>query len=152
MDVFRIAREKYCTDLSGEGARLFGGRWNKKGVGLVYTSKNASLAVLEVLAHVSSISFPLDYMLVTLSIPDNASIEVLNTAQLPSNWRTYPAPQALAELGTEWLHSKRSLLLEVPSALVETEKNLLINPYHPEMETVKVKEQICFNFDERLVK
>lgn len=152
MEVFRIAKKIYCTDISGEGARLYGGRWNKKGIGLVYTSKNVSLAVLEVLAHVSSASFPLDYMLVTLSIPDSASLERLDITKLPSNWRTYPSPQHLAELGTEWLLSKRSLLLEVPSALVETEKNLLINPYHPEIVTVKVKEQKNFNFDERLVK
>jgi len=152
VEVFHIARKKYSADISGEGARLYGGRWNKKGVGLVYTSKNASLAALEVLAHVSSASFPVDYMLVTITVPDNASIEVLNLNELPSNWRTYPGPQALAELGMEWLLSKRSLLLEVPSALVETEKNLLINPYHPEMGTVMVKEQKRFNFDERLAK
>ncbi len=152
MEVFRIAREKHCRDLSGEGARLFGGRWNKKGIGLVYTSQQASLAALEVLAHVSSPTLPSGLKLVTIVVPDNVSQEVIEVSQLPSGWRNYPAPNLLAEIGTKWILSQKSLLLKVPSVLIETEKNILINPLHQEINKVKIVLVSDFNFDGRLIK
>lgn len=150
MDLFRIAREKYIHDLSGEGARRFGGRWNAKGTALLYTSQHESLAALEILAHVPVSEIPNDLSLLVLSIPDSLTIKRVEQLELPENWRGYPAPYELARIGTRWVHSGSSLMLKVPSALVRTDWNILINPAHPDMEKVNIKEVIGFQFDSRI--
>ena len=93
--------------------------------------------------------------------PDNLSIaeiniveaverESINRKQLPSNWRGYPAPEQLANIGTKWIKSKSTLLLEIPSAVIDKETNILINPLHPDIKHVKVAKVEKFYFDSRL--
>ena len=119
---------------------------------MIYRSQQASLAALEVLAHVSSSTLPPDLKMLTLTIADDASMEVIESAQLLDGWRKYPAPIKHAELGTKWVLSQKSLSLKVPSSLIETENNILINPLHPEMDKVKITSISNFNFDDRLIK
>ncbi len=138
MRVYRIAKTPYIKDLTGAGARLYGGRWNHKGIPLIYTSQTRSLATVEFLVHLSLPHAPADISMATIEIPDDVRPEVMALRSLPKNWRAKPALPMLADLGSAWAQAKRSLLLRVPSAVVEHESNILINPAHPDMPRVAV--------------
>ena len=152
MFLYRISKEKYIRDLSGEGARKYGGRWNHKGMPVLYTSEHLSLAALEVLVHVPVISLPKDLKLLKLKISDKASREEVDPAILPANWKEYPAPTELKDLGTEWIEHRNSLLLKVPSAVISSECNYLINPLHEEFEQITIDGVEDFMFDSRISK
>jgi len=150
MLVYRIATSKHIKDLSGEGARLHGGRWNHRGTAIIYTSESRSLATVELLVHVSLSYAPTDLKMATIEVPDEPAPEVVEVAALPPNWRGFPAPPELADLGTSWARSGRSVLLRVPSAVVEHEKNILINPAHPDIARVALTKVEDFLLDRRL--
>jgi RES domain-containing protein len=152
MLVYRIARSKHIKELSGEGARLHGGRWNHRGTAIIYTSASRSLATVELLVHVSLSFAPTDLKMATIEIPDEPAPEEVDVAALPPNWRGFPAPPELADLGTSWARSGRSLLLRVPSAVVEHEHNILINPAHPHIARVVLAEVEDFPLDRRLAR
>jgi len=152
MLVYRIARSKHIKDLSGEGARLHGGRWNHRGTAVIYTSETRSLATVELLVHLSLSFAPTDLKIATIEIPDEPAAEEVEVAALPPNWRGFPAPPELADLGTSWARSGRSLLLRVPSAVVKREYNILINPAHPQMALVVLAEIEDFLLDRRLAR
>jgi len=152
MLLFRIAKGIYVHDLTGSGARLYGGRWNHRGVPLIYTSESRSLATVEYLVHLALPEAPTDLWMATLEVPDGIAPEELDASSLPKNWRESPAPVALADLGTEWARSRSSLLLRVPSAVVEHEHNILINPAHDEMPRLKLANVEPCKLDDRLVR
>lgn len=153
MLVWRICKRRRLPDaFSGIGAEAHGGRWNNKGDRVVYTSTSLSLAALELFVHVAPDYIPVDLVSVVAIVPDNASAERLTAASLPKNWRDYPAPTRLRELGSNWLREMRSLLLIVPSAVNPREDNILINPRHPEMTMLSVSESQPFHFDPRMWK
>lgn len=149
MDLYRISRKKYIKDLSGEGAKKFGGRWNYKGSAVLYSSETESLAALETLFHTSIATMPSDLNLLILSIPDSINPDEIDINQLPSSWKNYPAPIQLAEIGNKWIDSESSLLLKVPSVLVKSEMNFLINPNHSDADKMSIKEIRPFTFDIR---
>lgn len=148
--LFRITRTKYAKDLSGEGARLAGQRWNYKGTPLVYTAQSRSLAALEALVHMSQSEFLLRRKIVTIEIPKTIAPKTINVSDLPLNWRSYPPPFKLADIGTKWAVEKESLLLRVPSAVVDGEFNVLINPLHRDIGAVRIAKIEDFVFDSRL--
>jgi RES domain-containing protein len=150
MLVYRIATSKHINDLSGEGARLHGGRWNHRGTAVLYTSETRSLATVELVVHVSLSFAPTDLKMATIEVPDEPAPEEVDVAALPPNWRAFPAPPELADLGTSWARSGRSLLLRVPSAVVEHEHNILINPAHPDIARVVLAKVEDFRLDRRL--
>jgi RES domain-containing protein len=152
MKLFRIAKEQHIGGLSGIGARLYGGRWNHKGVAVVYASESRALAALEYLVHVPMSTIPRDLEMMELVIPKQIIPENIDTADLPLKWREYPPPQRLATLGSNWVHSNRSLLLRVPSAVVENEFNVLINPEHEDLKRIRTIGPVRFEFDGRLLK
>ncbi len=152
MNVYRIAKTRYIKDLSGSGARIYGGRWNHKGTSMIYTSENRALATVEYLVHVPLSIVPIHLSLATLQIPDKITPEKISISDLPSNWREYPAPSRLAELGTNWVTKNESLLFCVPSALIEHEFNILINPLHPDMKHVSIFQIERYTFDKRLLR
>jgi len=152
MKVFRIAKKQHIRDLSGAGAKLYGGRWNQKGVGVVYTSESKSLVTVESLVHVPLALQPLDLCLAHIEISDSMVPEAISLDTLPSRWREYPAPITLSQLGSEWALSKRSLLLKVPSAVIEGEWNILMNPSHSEFRKVKIVEVARYQIDPRLLR
>ena len=121
MLVYRIAKTEYIHDLSGTGAKVYGGRWSKKGIGIIYTSENRALATVEYLVHVPLSLFPGNISIATLKIPDGIAPKEISISGLPANWRNYPAPLELAEIGTRWALANDTLLLRVPSAVVEHE-------------------------------
>ena len=154
MKVYRIARSAYIHDLSGMGAREFGGRWNHKGTSIVYTSESRPLAILECLVNLPMPVSPknLDLKIATIVIPDDIIPKEIPISDLPSNWRDYPAPLELADIGTNWAKTKKTLLLRVPSAIVPQEFNILINPLHPEMKRVKISHVEDYRINHRLLR
>ena len=152
MLVYRIAKTEYIHDLSGTGAKVYGGRWSKKGIGIIYTSENRALATVEYLVHVPLSLFPGNISIATLKIPDGIAPKEISISGLPANWRNYPAPLELAEIGTRWALANDTLLLRVPSAVVEHEWNILINPSHPDMKHVSISKTERFSLDARLLR
>lgn len=150
MIVYRITGRKHASDITGSGAAIYGGRWNKKGSPVLYTGISKEIALLEVVVHTPQSIIPkLDIL--TIEIPDD-SIEKINLKKLPDNWGNYPAPTLLAEIAEEWIESNRSIALEVPSAIIHTSSNFILNCRHPEYNRVKIIEHSEFNFDSRLIK
>jgi RES domain-containing protein len=150
MVVYRIALKRYIKDLTGSGARIYGGRWNHKGVGVIYTSESIALATLEYLVNASMPLIPDDLVLAKLDIPDNILPEIISVKKLPKDWRNHPAPLVLAELGTKWIIDCKALLLRVPSAVIDSEYNILINPGHPDMKHISIKYE-RFKLDNRFI-
>lgn len=152
MKVYRIAKTHYVKDLSGNGARIYGGRWNHKGTRMIYTSENRALTTVEYLVHVPLSIVPTDLSLATVQIPDGITSKEIKISDLPNNWREYPPPSRLAEMGTNWAKKNESLLLRVPSAVVAREFNILINPLHPDMKHVSIFQIESYTVDERLLR
>lgn len=150
MILYRITKAKYSRDLSGTGARVYGGRWNEKGTAVVYTASSPALATVELLVHVDPTLLPTGLRLVFVKVPDDASSRTIHTRALPRDWRAFPPSPALAEIGSKWAASRRTLLLRVPSAVVVDDWNVLLNPAHPESENVRIDKDTPYTFDERL--
>ena len=152
MLVYRIAKKDVVKDLTGTGAKLYGGRWNHRGTAVVYTSETRALATVEFVVHLALSNAPRGLMIATIEIPDSIAPENVPRGLLPRGWRDYPPPRGVADLGTGWAKSKKSLLLRVPSAVVEQEYNILINPLHSDMGKVVLQRVEAFEFDKRLVR
>ncbi|MCO5945303.1 RES family NAD+ phosphorylase [Mucilaginibacter flavidus] len=150
MILYRIARCTYANDLSGTGARLFGGRWNSIGKPATYLASSCSLAMLEVLVHLQPLMVPNDFCLVEVEVPDK-HILTITTDILPKDWKDVSPPQILARIGDDFLKKQEYFMLKVPSAIVPEEYNYLLNPMHPDMKKVKVINTESFDFDSRLV-
>jgi RES domain-containing protein len=150
MILWRLTRAAFQA-LDGEGARLNGGRWSSEGTPVVYLSSALSLAALEYLVHVDVADVPSDLVARELELPDAASVQAVNAADLPLDWSTVPDHPACLERGDEWLRAGASLLLRVPSAVVPIESNVLLNPAHADAATVKVRSVTPFAFDRRLL-
>lgn len=148
--VYRIALAKHARDLSGNGARLTGGRWNPKGTAVIYTSESRSLAAMEYLVHLSFTDIPPEIKIVSIGVPETIVPKQIDPAHLPKDWRRSPAPFSLGEIGARWVLGGQSLLLRVPSAIVPHEFNILINPAHLEMKSARILEVERFIYDERL--
>lgn len=145
-----MARKKYINDLSGEGARLFGGRWNHKGTPILYTSGHCSLALLELLANTPKELIPSDLYYLKLKVPDDLAISVLKLESMPTNWKQYPAPNSLADLGTIWSKNMNTMVLQIPSVIVPQEWNYILNPLHPQFRKCKIVEEAPFDVDFRV--
>lgn len=150
MLVYRIAKKKHIRDLSGIGARLYGGRWNRKGIGIVYTSESRALSLVEFLVNVPFSILPNKLCIATVEIDDRIHPGEIPIGDLPKNWRKFPASSELAEIGSKWAVSNESLALRVPSAVVPHEFNILINPSHPDMKHVAIADVEEFEIDKRL--
>lgn len=148
--LWRLARKPYLA-LDGEGARLAGGRWNSEGVAVVYTSETLSLAALEYLAHLDPDDAPDDLTAVAVAIPATTGIDEVRPEDLPAHWNTvFDHPRCVA-IGDAWATGGGSLGLRVPSALVPEERNVLLNPAHPDARRVRVAGTRRFVFDRRLL-
>jgi RES domain-containing protein len=149
--VWRITRRRHQA-LDGEGARLYGGRWNNEGRAVVYTSATLSLAALEYLVHTEPLLAPSDLVAIEIDIPEDGDAGArVEPGQFPAgDWREFPAPEWQAELGELWLGDGTFLWLAVPSVVVPREYNVLINPGHARMSDVRVVSTRPFAFDKRL--
>jgi RES domain-containing protein len=152
MQLFRIARTQFIGDLSGTGSRLHGGRWNQKGTALIYASESRALAALEYLVHFPMALAPTDLSILRIDVPDDTDVKTVQMASLPRDWRAYPPPQNLPSIGTKWALSNETLLLRVPSVVVDAEFNYLINPSHPAFKRIRPRRPQPFVLDQRLVR
>jgi RES domain-containing protein len=151
MELYRIAQEKYADDLSGNGARLYGGRWNSEGLFAVYTSSSRSLALLETLAHTpAKMLNEKVYMLITLSVPDTLKPEELDRQKLTAGWDAPDTPPLTKKLGDKFLKAKSGLLLALPSVLMPEELNYMINPLHKGIKKLKLVNKRRISFDGRV--
>ena len=151
MQVFRISKTRYIQDLTGTGSRLNGGRWNRPGIPVLYTSESRALATVEFLVHAAAGMLPRNLSIATLEIPDHLKPAEVSAGALPETWRQHPPPLPLVEMGSAWAQSRASLLLRVPSAVVEREFNTLVNPAHPDMNQVNIIDVRPYIFDVRLI-
>lgn len=146
---FRILKEaRIDSAFSGAGAAKNGGRWNRIGVPVVYLSSTRSLSVLETLVHLDSASIPLSFVCIPATFRKD-QVEVLDLTRLPKNW-TDSGVHELRNIGDEWLSSKRSIALQVPSVIIPQEVNFVLNPEHPEFSTIIRHGKESFCFDPRL--
>ena len=152
MEVYRLSRQKYASSLSGEGAAIRGGRWNSKGVKIMYTAANRALAMAEVAVHFTYSTLANDYMMLTIELPDDISIGVLHLNNLPLDWNSFPHVHSTQKFGDVFVKEGIHLLLKVPSVVVSGDFNYLINPMHPDFRKIKITEQLKFPFDRRLFK
>jgi RES domain-containing protein len=151
MELYRITQEKYADDLSGNGARIFGGRWNSEGLFAVYTSSSRSLALLEILAHTPAKMLEGKiYILTTISVPDSIRPEELDKTRLTAGWDAPDTRALTKKMGDKFLRSKKSLFLSVPSVLMPEENNYLINPLHTDMKKLKIIFKRRIYFDARV--
>jgi RES domain-containing protein len=117
---------------------------------MVYTAANYSLAVLEVLVNLDRSSILPAYSVLAVHF-DDALVERLDVSRLPANWRDSPAPPELQQIGDRWLASRSSVVLAVPSVVIEAESNYLINPQHPDFSLLSIDAPQPFSFDSRLI-
>ncbi|WP_138991548.1 RES family NAD+ phosphorylase [Larkinella sp. C7] len=148
MLLYRIAPTLYADDLSGTGGLYRSGRWHTVGTRIIYTSEHVSLTMLETLANWTRL--PEGVSLVTLEIPDSASVRNLERNTFPNDWNLTPAPFHLSEITDEWIKKRQHWLMRVPSIHSPTEFNYLLNPLHPEHKTLKVVSIESIIFDPRL--
>lgn len=148
MIIYRLASGDYIQDLSGTGSKLYGGRWNMIGFHAIYTTENISLAILEILVHIKTYRRPLDYHLLTMSIPDSVKAVTISADKLKKNWKDDVSYSQF--MGSEFLKEQPSLILKVPSAIVEQENNIILNPKHADASKIKIISTRTFEFDKRL--
>lgn len=150
MIVYRFANKNYSNDLSGTGAKLFGGRWNHKGLAGLYTSQSISLALLEVLVNALSLEQLESLSLMTLQIPEELETSIMPLTKLKNHWDL--DLEYTRFIGSEFLQNRSSLILQCPSAVVFQEKNFLINPMHASFAKLKLVSVEEYRFDKRLFK
>lgn len=150
VSAFRIVQPRWVAmAMDGEGARLYGGRWNPVGVAVVYLAESRSLAALEMLAHLTPQSRTLPFSLIEVRFPESC-VEELAPSKLPRNWQDNQAPDSLKRIGADWVASGSSLVLRVPSAVVAGEFNYLLNPAHPDSAKIQLSEPVAWVFDRRI--
>lgn len=149
MILYRFSLEQYSKDLSGDGAKKYGGRWNSKGLPVVYTSLTISLSLLELLIHKATYDELKAHQLSVIEVP-NYHFSILNLKQLKRNWQE--DIEYSKYIGDEFLSSNASLLMQVPSAIIPEESNILLNPKHKDFNKVKVLKAKSFRFDTRIFK
>lgn len=149
IEAWRIDRKIYReTAFTGEGARLYGGRWNSEGISVVYTAEHRSLAMLEVLVHLRK---PKDYELYSVKF-DESFVQELATNNLPPNWDAEPPTSDTQAIGDNWVMSASSPVLSVPSAVAPEELNYILNPRHEDFMHIQIDGPFPCYFDPRLLR
>lgn len=148
-EAWRIIKEKHAAKaFSGEGAAKTGGRWNSRGVPVIYTSSTKSLAALESLVHLNP---PVLFKYVVIRIRfDEALLEIVRLKTLPGDWWVEPPPPSTKAVGDVWVRKARSAVLALPSVIISGEPNYLINPGHPDFKRISIARPQKFAFDPRL--
>lgn len=150
MEVYRISKSKYIRDLSGQGAKMYGGRWNRPGVPALYTSSHRSLALLELLVHFESSAAIADtYRFAKIEIPGN-SIVNMDYEFLSGDYNRFNN-QELWAVTDHYFYDRNILGIWVPSIIVPQEKNLILNPEHSDFKYVKILEIEMAQLDNRLL-
>lgn len=149
MLVYRVGSTKYISDLHGEGARLYGGRWNHKLTPCIYTSESRALAVLEYTVNTNIDNIPRALSIMTLDIPISTLFE-LEIPKLPGNWQDNPAPDSTKNIGTLLLNHGMNAVIKVPSTVLKQEFNFILNPLHEDAHLFKIIALEDFIYDLRI--
>lgn len=150
MRFWRICRRRYVAEAaSGEGARLYGGRWNNRGVRVVYASTSLALAAVETFVNLEPNLRPKDLVFVEGDIPDALQIARVKLKVLPANWHE-TRDESLRRFGDDWIRAGRTAALLVPSAAIRGEWNVLLNPAHRDFSKIKFRKPQPFEFDVRM--
>lgn len=150
MEVFRLAREKFASPLSGVGAAMYGARWNPVGIELIYTAQNRSLAMAEVAVHLTLATLPEDYVMITIHIPDQIQVKQLSETDLPVNWKDFPHPKSTQKIGNDFVMENQYCILKIPSVVTQGDFNILINPKHKDFDKIAITKIEKFPFDKRI--
>jgi len=150
LKLYRIAKEKFINDVSGEGARLYGGRWNKTGDAMLYCSEHLSLCVLEVLVHMDYQYFTDEYYFIEAEISEKDIFFLKEIKKINANWRNNPPVSQTQDYGSQWLEKSEKLALAVPSAVLPFEYNILVNPRHSRFTKIKFSKEKLLNLDARM--
>ncbi len=151
MLLYRVCRTQFANDLSGTGSRIYGGRWNSPGLAAVYTSGSKSLAVLESLINAPPAILKNYFSILTIEIAGKFIIDEILEQNLPKNWNEFPSPNWLARLGDKWLKEGKILLMKIPSAIIYSEDNFIINPAHADFKKVKIIFTEKLELDKRII-
>jgi RES domain-containing protein len=111
-----------------------------------------SLAALELFVHVDIDTVPGDLVAIQVDIPDTLMLETVKIESLPRDWRRYPGPEALKDIGTAWTSKASTAILAVPSAVIPEERNYLLNPAHRDFKRIRLRKPVAFSFDARMWK
>lgn len=148
MIVFRLCKSTYGKDLSGKGAEKTGGRWNSRGVPMLYTGESRALCTTEIAVYTPLGIMPMDYHLISIKFPDNLLSHL--DKKLPKDWNTFPHSHSTQIIGDTFIAEGKFLAMRVPSVIVHGEYNILLNPSHKAFSKVKVVKSEPFEFNERL--
>ena len=148
MIIYRLATSEFADDLSGEGAKIYGGRWNPVGLAAVYISEFISLSILEILVRANKFTSPDTYTLLSIQIPESSTVTI-ELKKLKSEWQN--SIEYTRSIGEEFLRDNQTLVLKVPSAIVTQEHNFLINPLHKDFKKVKIVHSELLELDKRLL-
>ena len=150
MRLWRICRRLYAAEaFSGEGARLYGGRWNSQGISVVYASTSLALAAIETFVHVEPNLQPDDLVWIEAELRDDVATERVDLKSLPIQW-DQRRDDSLRTFGDNWIRAARTVALYVPSAAIQGEWNVLLNPVHPDFHGLKIHAPRAFKFDLRM--
>jgi RES domain-containing protein len=149
---WRIVTTPYApTAFDGEGARITGGRWNSPGRRAIYTADSIALAALELLVHLQNSAVLSQYVMIACRFPRRL-VTAVDPGTLPANWNASPAPAAVRRIGDEWLANGTTPVLSVPSAVIDAERNYVLNPQHPDFASLAIEPPRAFAFDIRLAR
>ena len=148
---WRIVRAaRVNSAFTGEGARIYGGRWNSRGTAVIYVSEHESLAALELLVHLTPLPPDDRYLSFRLEWDDKL-IERFPVKNLPLRWNAEPPDSRTMQIGDEWVRNGKSVALAVPSVLSASEMNFLLNPRHSDFKKIKISQPVEYRFDSRLL-
>ena len=151
MDIasYRLIKEKHLNSaFDGEGARLYGGRWNSKETPVVYTSDSLALCSLEIFVHLPSYQLLKEYFYIRVLLDS----DLISDALFVDGWDSRPVSKISQSIGDKWVKEKQTPILRVPSVLMPDGNNYLINISHPDSSKIKIGKPIPLNFDQRLKK
>jgi RES domain-containing protein len=149
MQLYRIAKSNYINDLNGTGAKMYGGRWNRPGIPVLYTSQHISLSILELIVNFSSqAALSFDYSVATIEIPES-KIYTPTPSELPDNWIKYNNTECW-EMTEQLFHKKNQWAIKLPSVIVPQEYNVIINPLHKSHNSKILIKTEKFQLDYRL--
>ena len=147
MTIYRLSTANFATDISGEGSKIYGGRWNPKGLAALYASENISLCILEILVRATKKTSPDTYTLISLVIPENKIFSIQLT-KLKKGWQH--ELEYTQGIGKDFLKENYMLCMKVPSAIVPQEHNFVLNPLHKDINRVKISSVEVLELDKRL--
>ncbi len=149
MIVYRVSRTKYANDLDGEGAKIFGGRWNNPKIACLYTSATRALAVLEYTVNINIDDIPRALSIISIEVPDRP-VRIINETDLPGDWKHSPAPSSTKTFGSELLLAAVEPVIRIPSSVIPDEFNYLLNPMHPAGKRFRIVDIRDFVYDVRI--